>query len=51
MYCSYENVPLQVPKMPNVDAFKFEEMKQRIFKQLDSYSGIPFTMQVTQTLS
>lgn len=35
----------QVPKMPNVDAFKFDEMKQRIFEQLDSYSGIPFTMQ------
>jgi len=35
----------QVPKMPNVDTFKFTEMKQRIFEQLDSYSGIPFTMQ------
>jgi len=32
-------------KMPNVDIFKFPEMKQRIFEQLDSYSGIPFTMQ------
>ena len=32
--------------MPNVDMFKFPEMKQRIFEQLDSYSGIPFTMQV-----
>merc|ERR1719328_299356 len=35
----------QIPKMPNVDSFKFSEMKQRIFEQLDSYSGIPFTMQ------
>jgi len=35
----------QVPKMPNVDTFKFGEMKQRIFEQLESYSGIPFTMQ------
>lgn len=35
----------QVPKMPNVDTFKFTEMKQRIFEQLESYSGIPFTMQ------
>jgi len=35
----------QIPKMPNVDTFKFSEMKQRIFEQLDSYSGIPFTMQ------
>lgn len=35
----------QVPKMPNVDTFKFSEMKQRIFEQLESYSGIPFTMQ------
>ena len=28
---------LQIPKMPNVDTFKFSEMKQRIFEQLDSY--------------
>ena len=28
---------LQIPKMPNVDTFKFTEMKQRIFEQLDSY--------------
>ena len=27
----------QIPKMPNVDTFKFTEMKQRIFEQLDSY--------------
>ena len=27
----------QIPKMPNVDTFKFSEMKQRIFEQLDSY--------------
>jgi len=35
----------QIPRMPNVDAFNFAEMKQRIFEQLESYSGIPFTMQ------
>jgi hypothetical protein len=34
--------------MPNVDTFKFTEMKQRIFEQLDSYSGIPFTIQVAR---
>lgn len=34
-----------VPKMPNVEPFRFEEMKQRIMEQLDSYTGIPFTMQ------
>ena len=27
----------QIPKMPNVDTFKFTEMKQRIFEQLESY--------------
>ena len=33
--------------MPNVEPFKFTELKQRIFEQLESYSGIPFTMQVS----
>lgn len=32
-------------KQPNVDIFKFDQMKQRIFEQLESYSGIPFTVQ------
>lgn len=34
-----------LPKQPNVDIFKFDQMKQRIFEQLESYSGIPFTVQ------
>ena len=34
-----------LPKQPNVDVFKFDQMKQRIFEQLESYSGIPFTVQ------
>ena len=36
-----ENLPLQ----PNVDVFKFDQMKERIFEQLESYTGIPFTVQ------
>jgi len=39
--CPAENLP----KMPNVDAFKFGEMKERILEQLDSYTGTPFTIQ------
>ena len=34
-----------LPKQPNVDVFQFEQMKERIFEQLESYSGIPFTVQ------
>ena len=28
-----------------VDVFQFDQMKERIFEQLESYSGIPFTVQ------
>merc|ERR1719232_642734 len=34
-----------LPKMPNVDVFKFGEMKERIMEQLESYTGTPFTVQ------
>merc|ERR1719347_2102779 len=34
-----------LPKMPNVDVFKFGEMKERIMEQLESYTGTPFTIQ------
>ena len=34
-----------LPKQPNVDVFLFDQMKERIFEQLESYSGIPFTVQ------
>jgi len=34
-----------LPKMPNVDVFKFSEMKDRIMEQLESYTGTPFTIQ------
>ena len=39
--CPTENLP----KMPNVDVFKFGEMKERILEQLESYTGTPFTVQ------
>lgn len=43
----HESLPAEqsIPKMPNVDPFKYTEMKERIFEQLDSYSGVPFTVQ------
>jgi len=34
-----------LPRQPNVDVFKFDQMKERIFEQLESYTGIPFTVQ------
>jgi len=34
-----------LPKMPNVDPFRFGEMKERIMEQLESYTGTPFTIQ------
>jgi len=34
-----------LPKMPNVESFKFGEMKERIMEQLESYTGTPFTVQ------
>jgi hypothetical protein len=37
--------PATIPIMPNVEQFKFDEMKVRIFEQLESYDGIPFTIQ------
>jgi len=36
-----DNLPLQ----PNVDVFHFDQMKERIFEQLENYTGIPFTVQ------
>lgn len=43
----HESLPEEqgIPKMPNVDVFKYSEMKERIFEQLESYSGVPFTVQ------
>jgi len=42
-----ETLPCEpgVTKMPNVESFKYTEMKERMFEQLDSYSGVPFTVQ------
>ena len=39
--CPTENLTRQ----PNVDLFNFEQMKERIFEQLESYTGVPFTIQ------
>merc|ERR1719431_133394 len=43
----HESLPEEqgIPRMPNVDVFKYSEMKERIFEQLESYSGVPFTVQ------
>ena len=34
-----------LPLQPNVEVFKFDQMKERVFEQLESYTGIPFTVQ------
>lgn len=34
-----------LPRQPNVEVFKFDQMKERVFEQLESYTGIPFTVQ------
>ena len=42
-----ETLPCEpgVTKMPNVETFKYTEMKERMVEQLESYSGVPFTVQ------
>jgi len=42
-----ETLPCEpgVTKMPNVESFKYTEMKERMMEQLESYSGVPFTVQ------
>ena len=34
-----------LPKQPNVEGFRFGEMRERILEQLEGYTGTPFTMQ------
>ena len=41
-----ESCPTEsLARQPNVDMFNFEQMKERIFEQLESYTGLPFTIQ------
>ena len=41
-----ESSPVEnLARQPNVDLFNFEQMKERIFEQLESYTGLPFTIQ------
>ena len=41
-----ESCPIEsLARQPNVDLFNFEQMKERIFEQLESYTGLPFTVQ------
>ena len=41
-----ESSPVEnLARQPNVDMFNFEQMKERIFEQLESYTGLPFTIQ------
>ena len=35
----------EVPPAPNVDLFNFAAIKEKVFAQLDAFSGIPFTIQ------
>jgi len=42
----YQSCPIDdTPQLPNVDQFKFSAIKEKIFEQLDSFTGIPFTVQ------
>jgi len=42
----YQSCPIDdTPQLPNVDQFKFSVIKEKIFEQLDSFTGIPFTVQ------
>ena len=34
-----------LPRQPNVEMFSFDQMRERIFEQLESYTGVPFTVQ------
>jgi len=34
-----------IPPAPNVDVFNFQAIKNKVFEQLDSFAGIPFTVQ------
>jgi len=42
-----ETLPCEpgIAKMPNVESFKYSEMKERMMEQFESYSGVPFTVQ------
>ena len=33
----------EIPPVPNVDVFNFSAIKNKVFEQLDAFSGIPFT--------
>ena len=35
----------EVPPMPNVDPFRFSNVKDKVFEQLECFAGIPFTVQ------
>lgn len=35
----------EIPPVPNVDVFNFAAIRNKVFEQLDSFAGIPFTVQ------
>ena len=35
----------EIPLAPNVDVFNFSSVKDKVFEQLESFAGIPFTIQ------
>jgi len=42
----YQSCPVDdTPQVPNVEPFKFGTIKEKIFEQLESFTGIPFTIQ------
>lgn len=42
----FEASPIdEIPPTPNVDIFNFANVKDKVFEQLESFAGIPFTIQ------
>ena len=42
----FESSPVdEIPLAPNVDIFNFSNVKDKVFEQLESFAGIPFTVQ------
>lgn len=41
----FESLALAQPPGPNMEMFKYVEVKERLFQLLDTFSGVPFTIQ------
>lgn len=41
----FSQSPDDFPEVPNVDRFSFDACKEKVFQQLECFTGIPFTVQ------